>query len=566
MRRFFEVLALAVVFVSSIPAQNLNNNASAALSKEFTNRIDAIFKPYDRPDSPGCALAVVKDGSVVYKRGYGMANLEYDIPITPATVFHTGSVSKQFTAFAIALLVSEGKIKLDDDIRKYLPEVPDFGKLITIRHLLHHTSGLRDQWELLAMAGWRLDDVITQEHILKMVHNQKELNFEPGAAHLYSNTGYTLLAVIVERVSGQPFRKFTMERIFQPLGMTSTHFHDDHEMVVKNRAYAYAPGPAGEFKLTALNYANVGATSLFTTAEDMAKWALNFEDQKVGGKSVIDQMHEQGVLNNGTKLNYAFGLQIGKYKGLSIVEHGGGDAGYRSHIMRFPEQRFAVIVHCNHAAANPGGLARQVADQFLTDMLVPDAPKPATVQRVEIKVSPSILDRYVGKYDLSGVLTAEILRENDRLMAIAQGQPKVELFPESETKFFLKVVDAQVEFQKDESGKFTLVTLYQGGQSIEGKRIVPMTYTAAALSEYTGDYYSEELGTNYIIVVKDDKLIAQHRRHSDIPLTGKTKDTFSGGAWFFANVQFTRDKNDHIDGFNLKGSRVLNLRFNRQSH
>jgi CubicO group peptidase (beta-lactamase class C family) len=562
MKRSFILFVLTAFFVSTIFAQDSNTGASATLSKELVSQIDSVFKQYDRTDSPGCALAVVKDGKVIYKRGYGMANLEYDIPISPSTVFHTGSVSKQFTAFAIALLASEGKLKFDDDIRKYLPEVPDFGKTITIRHLLHHTSGLRDQWELLAMAGWRLDDVITQEHILKIVHYQKALNFNPGEEHLYSNTGYTLLAVIVERVSGQPFRWFTMERIFRPLGMTSTHFHDDHEVVVKNRAYAYAPGPMGIYKLTALNYANAGATSLFTTAEDMAKWALNFEDAKVGGKAVIEQMYERGVLNNGTKLDYAFGLQIGKYKGLSIVEHGGGDAGYRSHIIRFPDQHVAIIIHSNHAQANPGGLSRQVADIILSDALAPEAAKLAPTERTAIKISPAVLDRYVGKFDLPGVVTAEIIRENDQLMVIPQGQPKVELFPESETKFFLKIVDAQIEFQKDENGKFNQITLYQNGQSLKGMRIDPMAIPPD-LSQYAGNYYSEELGTNYIIILKDGKLIAQHRRHSDFSLTPKTGDVFSGGAWFFSNVSFTRDKDNRIDGFDLSGSRVRNLRFNR---
>lgn len=233
----------------------------------LTKKVDQLFATWDKPESPGAAIAVIKDGVVVYKRGYGSANLEYNVPITPQTVFHVASVSKQFTAFAIALLAHQGKLSLDDDIRKHLPEVPDFGKKITIRHLIHHTSGLRDQWTLLGMAGWRLDDVITKEHILKMVRHQKELNFDPGAENLYSNTGYTLLAVIVERVSGQSFRDYTDANIFKPLGMTNTHFHDDHERIVKNRAYSYSPaGPGGGFKAAPLNYANVGATSLFTTA------------------------------------------------------------------------------------------------------------------------------------------------------------------------------------------------------------------------------------------------------------------------------------------------------------
>ena len=276
----------------------------------MTEKVDQLFSEWDKWDSPGAALAVIKDGSIIYKRGYGSANLEYNIAITPSTIFHVASVSKQFTAFAITMLAQEGKLALDDDVRKYLTEVPDFGKTITIRHLIHHTSGLRDQWELLAMAGWRLDDVITKQHILKMVRHQKELNFEPGEEYLYCNTGYTLLAEIVERVSGQSFREYTEANIFKPLGMTNTHFHDDHEMIVKNRAYSYAPDKDSGFRKSVLSFANVGATSLFTTVEDLAKWIQNFDDGRVGGAAVIEQMHERGILNNGGKLNYAFGLVL----------------------------------------------------------------------------------------------------------------------------------------------------------------------------------------------------------------------------------------------------------------
>jgi CubicO group peptidase (beta-lactamase class C family) len=301
-KRLFLGLGLLAFALTSIASAQTN-------SDPLTKKVDQLFAAWDKPESPGAAIAVIKDGAVTYQRGYGSANLEYNIPITPKTVFHVASVSKQFTAFAITLLVNQGKLSLDDDIRKHLPEVPDFGKKITIRHLLHHTSGLRDQWVLLAMAGWRLDDVITKEHILKIVRHQKELNFDPGEEHVYSNTGYTLLAVIVERVSGKSFREYTEANIFKPLGMTSTHFHDDHEMIVKNRAYSYAPVKDAGFKLAALNYANVGATSLFTTAEDLVRWVLNFEDKKVGGAAVIEQRINGFRLSAGRVRNLRFDKQ-----------------------------------------------------------------------------------------------------------------------------------------------------------------------------------------------------------------------------------------------------------------
>lgn len=563
MKKFALAVVLLLLLQVATYAQSSTRQTPDA---QLTSKVDQLFANWDKPDSPGAALVVVKDGAVVYRHGYGSANLEYGIPIAPSTVFHVASVSKQFTAFAITMLAKAGKLALDDDIRKYLTELPDFGKLITIRHLLHHTSGLRDQWELLAMAGWRLDDVITKEHIMKMVRHQKDLNFAPGQEHLYCNTGYTLLGVIVERVTGQSFREYTQENIFKPLGMTSTHFHDDHEMIVKNRAYSYHPDSAQGFKLSALNYANVGATSLFTTVEDMAKWVLNFETASIGGPAVIEQMYQQGVLNNGQKINYAFGLSIDQYRGLKTIGHGGADAGYRSYVVRFPEQKFAVVVLSNLSTFNPARLAQQVADFYLADQFPPAAAKPKPVEPTEAKVDPAIYDAYVGRYLFDSGLILSITKEQNRLWGQPGGSPKAELFPMSETKFFVKVTDGQVSFLRDDKGAVTQAILHQGGQNLVGRRIEPVTLSAAQLAEYAGDYYSEELGTAYTIIVRDGQLVAQHQRHDDIALRLISVDRFSGSQWWFQQVQFTRDKDRRITGLRLTGSRVRYLRFDRQSH
>jgi len=461
------------------------------------------------------------------------------------------------------MLANRGKLSLDDDIRKYLPEVADFGKKITIRHLIYHTSGLRDQWEMLAMAGWRLDDVITKEHILKMVSRQRELNFEPGAENLYSNTGYTLLAVIVERVSGQSFREFTEENIFKPLGMTNTHFHDDHEMIVKNRAYSYAPAKSG-FRLAALNYANVGATSLFTTAEDLAKWVLNFEDKKVGGQAVIEQMHEEGVLTNGKKINYAFGLGLSPYRGLKTVGHSGGDAGYRSFDFWFPTERFGVVVLSNHAIFNPTRTAMQIADIYLADKLAAEEQKPKPVAPVVAKVSKEILDEYAGKYLLDGARIVTVAREGDILTGQPTGQQKAEMIPESETKFYVKGVEGWATFERDEKGKVARFTLVANGRNQLAKRIVNEPLAANQLAEYAGDYYSPELRTTYTLAVRDGQLVAEHQRHQDIKLTQLDSDLFSGSQWFFQRVEFTRDTEKRLTGFRLTGGRIRNLRFDKQ--
>ena len=555
-------LSLAIVIVccclvSTVAAQNG--------ADPLTKKVDQLFATWDKPESPGAAIAVIKDGIVVYKRGYGSANLEYNVPITPQTVFHVASVSKQFTAFSIALLASQGKLSLDDDIRKHLPEVPDFGKKITVRHLIHHTSGLRDQWTLLGMAGWRLDDVITKEHIMKMVRHQKELNFDPGAENLYSNTGYTLLAVIVERVSGQSFREFTEANIFKPLGMTNTHFHDDHEQIVKNRAYSYASlGPGGGFKAAPLNYANVGATSLFTTAEDLARWLINFDEKKIGGPDVIKQMQQEGTLNSGKKISYAFALNIGPYRGLNTIGHGGGDAGYRSFAFWFPEQRFGVVVLSNLGSFNPQQLAARIADIYLADKLTAEPPKPASVDRTAVKVDAAILESYVGRYLLDGRTLVTISKEGDKLMGQPGNSPKAEMIPQSETNFFVKEANSEVTFERDEKGNVVRFTMKSGNQSQSAKRLNSTPATAAQLAQFAGDYYSPELGTTYTLVVKDGKVVVQHRRHDDISLTELDGDLFSSNRWFFQTVQFTRDSEKRITGFRLTSGRVRNLRFDRQ--
>lgn len=549
-------LLLGKITTSCTIASKSNKNSLEA-------KVNKLFSEWDKPDSPGLALAVVKDGSVVYKQGYGLANLEYNIPITPSTIFHAASVSKQFTAFAVVLLAQQGKLSLDDDIRKHLSEVPDFGKTIRIRHLIHHISGLRDQWELLLMAGRRLDDVITQEDILKMVRHQRELNFAPGEEYLYCNTGFTLLAEIVASVTGQSFAEWTELNIFKPLGMTNTQFYDDHEKIVKNRAYSYSPLKNGGFKKRVLSFANVGATSLFTTVEDMSKWLNNFDDQRVGGKAVIEQMFEQGVLNDGKKISYAFGLVIGNHKGLKTVSHGGSDAGYRSHVVRFPEQNFAVIILGNRGALNPSRLSMLVADIYLADRIQPEKPKKKTEQKIA-KVDPAVYETYTGKYWFQRGFFITITKENNRLMVKLTGQSKIELLPESETRFFIKKTGSQLTFHLNNVGQVIQLTFRQGNVDMSGEKFKPLVLDERKLAEYIGDYYSDELGTTYTIMVKNSKLIAQHRRYSDMLLNPTIEDRFEGPRWFFRRIHFTRNKENRVAGFRLTGGRVRNLSFVKQ--
>ena len=339
--------------------------APAAPPRPPEHRIDQVFAELDRPDSPGCAVGVIRDGAFVFRKGYGMASLELGVPNSTKTVYYVGSVSKQFVAASVVLAARQGHLSLDDDIRKYLPEMPDYGTPVTVRHLIHHTSGLRDYLELMRMAGMRYEDVHTAAELLALVARQRALNFQPGAEHLYSNSGYFLLAEIVKRSTGQSLREFAQENVFGPLGMTHTRFHDDRTEVVPDRAMAYE-ADGHEFRLLwYLNFDQVGSGGLLTSVEDLLRWDRSFYSDDLAGGGLVDQVLERGTLEDGTALDYAFGLRHGEHRGLKTVDHAGAFMGFRAQLLRFPEERVSVVALCNLAEAEPDRLAREVADIVL---------------------------------------------------------------------------------------------------------------------------------------------------------------------------------------------------------
>jgi CubicO group peptidase (beta-lactamase class C family) len=565
MKRACSIALLGALIEVAALAQSKPN--APAADKPISAKVDEIFARFDKPDSPGCALAVIKEGQIVYKRGYGMSNLEYGIPISPSSIFHIASISKEFTAMAIVMLAQQGKLSLDDDVRKYVSEVPDFGERITIRHLIHHTSGLRDQWSLLEMAGWREDDVITEGDILDLISRQKALNFKPGDEHLYSNTGYTLLAVIVKRVSGQSLRDFAEANIFKPLGMTRTHFHDDHSMIVKDRTSAYQPRKSGGLKVSIPVFDTYGATSLFTTVEDMAKWDQNFVDKRVGGEAVIAQMLIPGVLNSGKKLPYAFGLSIAEYKGLKTVGHGGSDAGYRADFVRFPDQRFSVVCLCNLSTSNPSMLTRRVADIYLADQLKQDPPKPKPAVPVAVsaeKLTEQELASKAGVYTERKTETTVRLEMKDGKLTAAMG-PGFPLVPLTKDRFQVSGAPATVTFEGTANGHPQRMLVLNDGEKeplvfeYAAPAVAP---TAAQLQEYTGTYYSDELDTRYTVTVKDDKLVVRRRKFEDTTLTSASTDSFSLAG--LGAIKFIRDDRRRVSGFELDAGRVRHLRFSKE--
>ncbi len=354
-----------------------------AASAEANDAVDRIFRDFP-PQTPGCAVGVTRQGQLLYSKGYGAANLDYAIPLSAQSVFDIGSASKQFVVFSILLLEEQGKLTLEDEVQRYLPEIPQYGSPVRIRHLIHHTSGIRDYLTLLNLAG-RDRDFQTPASVLRLLARQRETNFPPGSDQLYSNSGYFLLGLIVERVSGQSLARFAQDRIFIPLGMHDTHFQDDHREVLRHRATGYVPKPGGGFQVSLNPFDIVGDGGVYTTVEDLARWDRNFVTRELGSAAVWKKMLEPGQLDSGPEprreLTYGGGLRITTHRGLPLIAHGGSWAGFRAEALRFPGESLGVICLCNTAAANPTELALRVAETYLDGKMAarsaPVAPPPA---------------------------------------------------------------------------------------------------------------------------------------------------------------------------------------------
>jgi CubicO group peptidase (beta-lactamase class C family) len=532
-------------------------------------KVDALFQKVDTTLSPGCALSVIRDHTIIYERGYGMADLDHDIPITPTTVFHVASMSKQFTAASILLLAQEHKLSLDDPVRKYIPELPDFGTPITIRELMHHTSGLRDQWDLLDLSGWRYShDLITDADVLYVVSRQRELNFPPNTQFLYSNTGYTLLAQIVARVGAQSFRSFTKERIFAPLGMKNTQFRDDFDEIIKNMAYGYEPS-GDTYRLSVTNFDTVGATSLLTTVEDLALWDENFYTPRVGGPALIEQLQQRDTLNDGTQLHYAAGLVITKYRGLNVVDHAGSDAGYRADMIRFPDQHFTVACLCNLASINPSDLAQKVAEVYLGSSMQPAAPahddnlKPITLTSQQMQAKVGI---YVNVKDPDDLVRWAI--EDGKLRAGYIGEEATyDVKPITEDQFQLGEREhIDITFLPASDGAPQRLIVKQPDGKVETFSASPsFAPSPAQLAEYAGVYSSPEIDPLYELKVEagadgKSRLELHHLKSNPDTLRPVIRDFFTAGA---SKIRFTRDGAGAIDGFLLSTGRVNDLRFQR---
>lgn len=515
--------------------------------------VNAIFAEWNSLDSPGCSVGVARGGEPILARAYGMADLEHETRNVPETIFEAGSVAKQFTAAAIVLLAQQGKLSIDDDVRKHVPEVPDYGSTITLRHLLTHTSGLRDWGTVLEAGGWpRGTRIHTHAHVLDIVSRQKAVNFLPGAEYLYSNTGYNLLAIIVERVSGQAFAAFTKRNIFEPLQMTRTEWRDDFARVVKGRAMAYTREGKG-FRAQ-MPFENVhGNGGLLTTVADLLRWNENFVDGTVGGSGLRDELQRQARLTSGREIAYAQGLVVSQYRGVSEISHSGSTAGYRAFLARYPEQRVSVAVLCNVAQANATLLAHQVAEVFLGTAFQPE-------RRIEaIEIPSKILAARAGLYRNS--------RTNEPLRIIFDGgrlrvEPGSDLIPLSESRFRFATGARQLEFVGPDPTSGTRIRLRTDeGDLIDLERVPEVAPTAVQLGEYEGEYHSDEAEATYVAAVVDGRLVLRRRPDATLQLEPAYTDAFTTQVGWLA--RFIRNGAGRIESLSLGLGRVRDLRFAR---
>jgi len=559
MRNYIIPLVTGILFCTIVPA-----TFSQTLPAATTDKIDSFFRQSGN-STPGYAIGIVRNDSLLYAKGYGMANLEYGIPITPETIFHMASISKQFTAYSIVLLARQGKLNLDDDIHKYLAWFPDLKEKITIRNLLNHTSGVRDQWQLLAISGTRLDDVITQEHIVKILAKQQALNFKPGDEYNYSNSGFTLLAEIVRSVTGKTLRQFTDSVIFKPLGMNNTHFHDDYTEIVPNRSYSYEGAGPNHYVNAVLSYSNDGATSLFTNIDDMSKWIMNFYGHTVGDQKDIGQLTQKGKLNSGKELDYALGIVVDSFNNQKRYQHGGADAGYRTFISVFPDLKMGFIVFSNLDDANPGRKADQIASLFIKDPSPKKAGKPSYKDStLAILADTAALKGFTGDYisddgahfgfRIQDKKLLWITPNGTPILMIRAGKDSFAVFSSPDVKFVFSVTGAKEtvtdEYWPPDNHRHLL-------------KYDTVVKPDNLLAAYTGTYYCPELDCNYRIVLKDHHLLLTNAKYNDTPLSVHGDNQLTDDFWWMNNIKVIRDGNNKITGFEVNSGRAEHVWFKK---
>jgi CubicO group peptidase (beta-lactamase class C family) len=551
------ILSLVLIWASplSVRAQYV-----IGVRDTLTARVDAVFRTFDRVDSPGCAVGVYRDGRILYARGYGMANLELGVPNTPRTVFDIGSISKEFAATAVLLLAQEGKLSLSDDVRKYFPEMPAYASGVTIRHLLNHTSGIRDYLTLMNVAGRSFDGVADTLDFLRLITRSTEPNFPIGTRYLYSNSGYALLGQLVYRVSGKPLPQFLQERVLGPLGMSDSRSLSDHAVIIPNRAQGYAPRSGGFVIASSQFDGTGGAGSMHVTVEDFARWDHNWDEPTVGGRALVDSLVVRGKLKNDSTISYALGVTVDTWRGLRRISHGGSWAGYRAHFVRFPEQHLSVTTFCNLTTSGPDTLALKAAAVFLGAKMSPDtigAWDSALTTAAPVPMPVEQLRAYEGAW--RNIELGEVRRTRmvgDSLM-MGAGGALTRLVPLGGGRFRVGRTSTELIFD----GTPVRLSVRTRGGTTRYDRIAVASFTATQLAEYAGDYRSDEIETTNTFVADSGRLVMTRsgRRYGTFePIARDLFVGLGGGV-----LEFSRDARGRITGYALQSGRVRNLKFVR---
>ena len=538
-----------------------------AQTSSLTDRIDSLIGTVVTKATPGAVAGVVQDGTILYKKTYGMANLEYRIPVTDSTLFNLASVSKQFTAFLTLLLVNEGKIGLDDPVEKYIPELTNYGHPVTIRQMLHHTSGIPSTDNLVLFAGLSLDMPWNAEDEMNLLQSYQKLNYKPNDEHLYSNSGYFLLGRIIEKVEGKSFSQCMKEKVFGPLNMRTALIYDSPGKIIPNRAAGYQNSGGNYTETNTKGGSITGPTNLYASVNDMINWSVNMTTQAYGGSPLFDMLYNPAdTLNNGDTIQYTYGLSAGRHKGLKVIEHGGYAFGCKAQVTFIPEAHFAVFVLSNTEQMNTSYTAMEITDWYLKDLLKPETAK----EHKEIAVNKELYELYKGSFMMPDGVVITFDNINDTLRLNIPGAPKFVIYPEKEDEFFFKDFDAQCTFVTDSSGKVNEIIWHQNKTDTKAVRYsAPGPLTENELMSYTGKYEIPELNAIYPVTLKDNALrmtlpkeFKKVKIETDMILGHMSGDKFYGRLGL---VEFKRNSKGEITGFVLPDiGRLRNIEFTKR--
>jgi CubicO group peptidase (beta-lactamase class C family) len=536
------------------------NTSAAEPPVTPSQRMDKLFEFWNRLDQPGFAVVVVKDGQVLYQKVFGLACQEHAVPITPNSVFNVAAAAQPFVGQAVAMLEKQGRLSLDDDVRKLIPELPDFGTPVRLRHLLFHTSGLRDWLPVLQLTG-RDGDEITIGRVLKIVGAQKKLAFTPGERAQFSNTNYDLLAETVKRATGKPFSDWAWENLFKPLKMTRTQYRDNYRSIFDDQAFTYNY-TRQEYLKGVDTLSLTGSHSLFTSISDLSKWLVDVETARVGGPDIFDTMFGPGRLNDGSSSGFGYGLRVESEAGRRRVAASGTWAGSGAVVGYYPDQKFGFAVLANWDYTPVDGFAPEIVDIYLPVPAPPAKAGPPAAATTGISVSAEKLDQYVGDYRLGPGQIVTFARTGDRLFLQIPGQ-SFALTALSETEFLFDLASARIAFQTNKDGKVHQLVWKQAGGEQVAPKVVLVKPTPEELKEFVGSYFNDEVNLRFRVEVRGGALMMNRADASDIRLAADVKDRFTSGMRVLSAIVFQRDARNQITGFTIDSDPLRDLFFKK---